>query len=303
MLLLHLNGLMNATAINPIETLRRRGTSLEAAISVALAEPTRKAVHELRSETRRIEAELDLLSHMHGLPSYRPAAAELSRRLRKLRRVAGELRDCDVQLKLLKKSECPETEEGNKRKFEHDRRSLRKCLRKDRSRIETRLRHLLEKQQPKLTRDLEDVLGALKPNESQPAPADHLLDVIERSVEQTIRFRDMDEKQLHAVRKAAKHARYQCETLPGERPAAFAKRLEELQDSGGVWHDLLVLAAKASHNLGSGRELVCHLEQQRDEQLADYLQKLQALRSRRASSRRALSSNGARKPVQNAPIR
>lgn len=297
MLLLHLIVCMETASINPIPTLRRRATCLEAAISVALGEPDRKAIHELRSETRRIEAELDLLNHVLGLSKDR--AAELRRRLRKLRRVAGEARDCDVQRKLLKKHAGSSTDDANKDQLESDIRGLRKSLKKDRKRATVRLQRLLRRQQPKLTRDLEDVLGALNPKESEPLPADPLLDGIERSVDRTLRFREMDERRLHGVRKAAKHARYQCETLPGARAAALAKQFEELQDAGGAWHDLLVLAARASEQLGADHDVARRLGCQRDQQLANYLHKLEGFRlGRLAAYSASVGQRHGRKPQE-----
>src|ERR1700744_501206 len=92
---------MALSIAKPIQTLQQLVTSLEAALSVNLADPDRKAVHELRSETRRIEAQLELLHMVRGLPPYKTEAESLLRRLARLRRLAGKVRDCDVQRKLL----------------------------------------------------------------------------------------------------------------------------------------------------------------------------------------------------------
>jgi CHAD domain-containing protein len=112
-------------AATPVEELRKQAGRLEAALSVGVATPTTKAVHELRSSTRRVEAQLELLATVKGLPPYRPAARKVSRRLEKLRRVAGRVRDCDVQDKLLKDEdhamssavEAPRTSRRARRNF------------------------------------------------------------------------------------------------------------------------------------------------------------------------------------------
>src|SRR6201996_7319703 len=86
----------------PLEQLREQAKRLEAALSVVVATPSAKAVHELRSSTRRVEAPLEPRAPIKGLPPYKAAAQKVQRRLEKLRRVAGKVRDCDVQDKLLK---------------------------------------------------------------------------------------------------------------------------------------------------------------------------------------------------------
>jgi CHAD domain-containing protein len=273
---------MDSISTNPIHTLRQRATCLEAAISVSLGDPTRKAVHELRSETRRIEALLDLLQNISGLPGYREAADPLRRRLRKLRRLAGKVRDCDVQRRLLTKETASESQVEAASDLREDRDKLRKLLKRDRIDAEVGLGRFLRRQQSKLTRALEDVFNALKPVEKNEVPAQELLERVERSVGRALRFHRLDQKRLHDVRKAAKHARYQCEALPGAGAAAFAKRLEDLQDKGGAWHDLLVLAERASKELGADHALPRALQRDRDEHLNLYLEKLEDLRHGRA---------------------
>jgi hypothetical protein len=51
--------MMTAT---PVGKLREQAKRLEAALSVGVSTPTVKAVHELRAATRRVEAQLELLS-------------------------------------------------------------------------------------------------------------------------------------------------------------------------------------------------------------------------------------------------
>lgn len=269
---------MDSTSTNPVQPLRERATCLEAAISVSLAEPTRKAVHELRSETRRIEAQLDLLRDVSGLPSYREQADALRRRLRKLRRLAGDVRDCDVQCKLLKKDDPSAAHREAEDDLQKQKDKLTKVLKQDREDAEDKLARYLRRQQPKLARSLEEVLEALKPSGDERVEVRLLLEIIERGVARSMRFRRLDEERLHDVRKAAKLARYQCEMLPGDEAAAMAKRLEDLQDEGGAWHDYLVLAERASSELGEDHSLPQMLERRREQHLNRYLKKLEALR-------------------------
>lgn len=279
-------------ATNPIRTLRQQATRLEAAIAVSAASPTRNAVHDLRSETRRIEALLELLRMMRGLPPYRTAAEKLRRRLEKLRRVAGEVRDCDVQRKLLKKPAQLDAQNEAPDELRDDKDKLRKILRRRRHRAERKLQHSLGRQGTKLARDLEAVLDAVKAHEDMDVQAEDLLKPIERRLTRISGFRQADEKRLHNLRKAAKQARYQCEALPGAHAAALAQQLEQLQDAGGTWHDLLILAEHAAEELGADHPLARVLERSRDEHLDRYLERLEAFRSRHRSAAASVPRKG-----------
>ncbi len=280
----------------PVEQLRENAKRLEAALSVGLASPTPKAVHELRSSTRRVEAQLALLSMVPGLPSWRPAADKLQRRLGKLRRVAGKVRDRDVQEKLLKEqgndmSAAPEAPSA----LDKAQNKLRKRIAKARQRSERKLLKAVERQLPKLARDTEAVLACLKPAAEEQLPVSQLLGSIESQVERMLQSRERGEDHLHDLRKAAKRARYQCESLPGPEAAGLAKRLEQLQDAGGSWHDLLDLATVCHEEFGPEHPLSRVLEHRRDEHLDDFLADLEDFRNR---SQHRQTSAAKRKPPQ-----
>lgn len=281
----------------PVEQLREQAKRLEAALSVGVATPTTKAVHELRSSTRRVEAQLELLATIKRLPSYKPAAQKVLRRLEKLRRVAGRVRDCDVQDKLLKDEdhamsssiEAPSDLTSTQEK-------LRKRIGKDRQRNERKLLAAIEQQLPKLARDTEELLAALKPAKEREVPVDDLLAAIEHKMERMLASRERGEDHLHDVRKTAKRARYQCESMPGPAAAAMAKRLEELQDAGGAWHDLLDLATVCHKKFGAEHPLSRVLEHLRDEHLDTYLANLEDFRNKHIHRQ----SGPPRKPPQRA---
>src|SRR5580658_3292585 len=135
----------------PVEQLREQARRLEAALSVGVATPTTKAVHNLRSSTRRVEAQLELLATIKGLPPYKAAAKKVHRRLEKLRRVAGKVRDCDVQDKLLKDEDhamSSAVEAPSDLKSAQDK--LHKRITRNRQRREGKLVATLEQQLPKL---------------------------------------------------------------------------------------------------------------------------------------------------------
>ena len=282
----------------PVEQLREQARRLEAALSVGLANPTTKAVHDLRSAARRVEAQLSLLAMVHGLPAYKPAAKKLQSRLDKLRRVAGYVRDCDVQEKLLEDgdhlmSSAVEAPVGLDKAQE----KLRKKVDKARQSGEKDLLAAIEKQLPKLARDTEAVLKCLKSAEDHQVPVTGLLSSIKLQMTRLLRSHERGEDHLHDIRKAAKRARYQCETMSGSQAAAMAKRLEELQDAGGAWHDLLDLATVCHKEFGAEHPLSRVLEHLRDERLDKYLANLEDFRSKHMHHESAAAQ---RKPPQRA---
>jgi CHAD domain-containing protein len=280
-----------------MEQLREQAKRLEAALSVGVAQPTTKAVHELRSSTRRVEAQLELLKMIKGLPPYKSKAEKVYRRLEKLRRLAGKVRDCDVQDKLLKDenhamSSAIEAPSDIARTQEE----LRKDIAKVRQRNERKLIAAIEKQLPRLARNTEELLSALKPAKDLKVHVGPLLDGVVGKMERMLRSREHGEEHLHDLRKAAKRARYQCESLPGPQAAAMATRLEELQDAGGAWHDLLDLATVCHKNLGTEHPLSRLLEHLRDERLDIYLSNLEDFRSKHITSKRKPPQRAEPKP-------
>lgn len=281
---------------SPIGQLREQAKRLEAALTVGVATPTTKAVHELRSATRRLEAQIDLLKIVHGLPAYKPEARKLLRRLDRLRRKAGRVRDCDVQARLL-------TDEAHEiasaieapADLEETRTTLTQRLEKERQRQEKRLIAEVERQLPKLARDTEKLLEVLKAEEARKVPVTDLLGPVSRQVDRLLRSRKHGEEHLHDLRKAAKRARYQCEGMPGAQAAAMAKRFEELQDAGGSWHDMLDLATTCHEEFGAEHPLSRVLEHLRDARLDRYLANIDDLRNGQADR-----ASTKRKPPQGA---
>lgn len=272
---------MPTATATPVEQLRDTARRLEAALTVGLATPSAKAVHELRSSTRRVEAQLDLLALITGLPAYKPAAAKVLRRLTTLRRKAGRVRDRDVQDKLLEDQDhrlrsAAEAPAG----LDKAQATLRKRIAKARQRSERRLLAEIDRQLPKLGRDTERLLKALKPARDRQVSVPPLLDRITRRIEPLLLSEQHGEDHLHEIRKAAKRARYQCEAMPGPEAAALGRRLESLQDAGGSWHDLLDLATLCHRELGPEHPLARVLEHLRDEHLDRYLANLEDFRTR-----------------------
>jgi CHAD domain-containing protein len=157
---------------------------------------------------------------------------------------------------------------------------LRNRITKTRQRRERKLLASIEQQLPKLARDTEELLAAFKPANDLKVPVNDLLASIEHNMERMLRSRERGEDHLHDLRKAAKRARYQCESMPGPAAATLAKRLEDLQDAGGAWHDLLDLAITCHKEFGPEHPLSRVLEHLRDEHLDRYLANLEDFRTK-----------------------
>src|SRR5579862_3826645 len=97
------------SSAHPIETLRSQSLRLKDALATCLSEPTIAAVHRLRTTIRRVEAQTKLLTQLRGLPPHDRESRTLLKRLKKLRRLAGKVRDLDVQLDLIAAQSTPET--------------------------------------------------------------------------------------------------------------------------------------------------------------------------------------------------
>ncbi|MBS1800371.1 MAG: CHAD domain-containing protein [Acidobacteria bacterium] len=242
----------------PVRTLREHVSALEAAMMICLARPKPRAVHRLRTTTRRIEGQFALLGIVRDVPLYDEHLAKTRRSLGKIRRAAGSVRDLDVQQELIGSVASTSRSES----LQHDAARLRTDIGEMRKDHAARLQKLLHRRAAGLTARLENLLETLEPVESSAlAPAE--LATLARGWFQrnapaapTGSSGD-DPEYLHAVRKTAKLARYIAENAP--RGAAVARELarsfEELQQAGGEWHDWLVLAALADKRLGTASPL------------------------------------------------
>ena len=234
------------TSIRPIETLREQITKLEATITVCLADPGTKAVHKLRTTTRRVEAMLVLLDLLPDLPPHRNPEKKARRSLRKLRQAAGNARDLDVQISLIKEKSSAPTKNAS----DH----LSSILAEQRAQAEADLAHVLNKHQARLTRALEALLEALEPAKARVLTATQLAALAQGWFTNALprRIDPDDADQLHTIRKHAKLTRYIAETAPktARTPRKLAAAFESLQEAGGEWHDWLILSDIADNEFG-----------------------------------------------------
>ena len=257
---------ISTQSAKPLEVLRQQITTLEAAITLALGDPTGKSVHLLRTSSRRIEAQLALLNLLARDSTTRPFRKS-ARRLRQLRRAASQVRDLDVATRLLEDPAALQTANSRQgaeedlaftaslhRHLVRDANALRKSLRHQRSAAANLLVAHLHHHGPALARSLEASLKSLAISEETSSlsisPA-RLAALTEDWVRRELPAEpdpDPTPKTLHGIRKVAKLARYMAESTPATVP--LARTFEKLQETGGTWHDYLYIRGLARKELG-----------------------------------------------------
>lgn len=248
-----------SAAAQPLQVLRDQATTLEASILECLAKPAKRAVHKLRTSTRRIEAQLELLAMLPGLPPHRKPRQKIQRLLKMLRRAAGAVRDQDVQIDLIAGIESPKNGRKNDG-VRKEARELRRYLKSDRDKHAQELVELLKQEKEDLPIVFRDLNTALKPVRSLSISESELTSLVltwykRRSPAAPPATDDVE--LLHNMRKQAKLARYLAESAPEDASKAhrLAAKFEALQEAGGEWHDWLLLCQIAHKQLGESAEL------------------------------------------------
>ncbi|WP_348267959.1 CHAD domain-containing protein [Edaphobacter paludis] len=256
---------MAVRAAHPVRTLRDLVATLEAAITLVRTNAKSKPVHDLRTTTRRIEAQLELLALLPDLPEHRKPAKKARKLLRKLRRAAGRVRDLDVQRGLIRSK----SDEAHK---------LRSLFKQQRGQAVERLLDIVHKHQSKLDRHLKALLEMLTSAQSLAIPAEHLIQLtLDWYAHQTSAPIHRNHRQLHDIRKAAKLARYIIESAGSASTRHLALTFESLQKSGGDWHDWHTLSRIARRELSSSSSLTQSFTHRREKSLAEYQSQLKAL--------------------------
>jgi CHAD domain-containing protein len=269
---------LDGEMICPTFVLREQVTAFEAAMAIVLAGPEKKAVHKLRASTRRVEAQLLLLSLMgHGEKTFGKPYRKL---LKEVRRACGRARDCDVELDLLDELVAGLVA-GESDELRAQVETLRLTLIAKRERRANELTKDLQGHARKLPARLEALLKALKPAEDERLEPARLEELTRQwyadnaDPEANVGSEDSGEEALHEVRKRAKLARFLLES-GGGRMSKQAREFESVQDCGGIWHDLLTLTANAVKRLGKKAELTQLLEARESIALAVFRAKLKA---------------------------
>lgn len=198
------------------------------------AKPAPETVHKFRTIARRAEVLLDEAN---------TKSSHNSKKLRKLlaglRKKAGNMRDLDVQIALLRNLKIPES-------AKHKTQLLR-TLSEERERREKKLATAFDKQ---TIRELRKRLERASGDFAMPAtPPLHLAIAVLSPLAHDAM--PLTEKTLHGYRIAGKRARYLAE-LDDKNPAArrLVEYLKRMQDVIGDWHDWLKLTQRAEELLG-----------------------------------------------------
>jgi CHAD domain-containing protein len=198
------------------------------------------AVHDLRVETRRVLALLDLLEALHPSISTLKLAKSFKQRLE----VFGDLRDTQVQLRLLKPrwDDFPEAH------------GLKTFLQRREKKIIARLADEIKATRyARLNRRLKEIekslraraRGPVRTTGATPAAA-ALRKPFARVLALRRQVRPSDAATIHELRVAFKRFRYMSELLQPLLPKLTAKRLDRMkdwQDAAGEIQDLEVLLA------------------------------------------------------------
>ena len=255
----------------PGETLREQCGALEDAIALILVKPRKEPVHKLRTATRRIEAQLEMLCLLEPTTKQLTGITASGRKIRKLldavRKAAGKVRDCDVQRLILKDA----MRESDKKRFQDEVRDLRGTLKAQRDKEAETLLAELNGHAHKLPRQLERFLKQLEPADDLTVPSDRMSALIQGWYQEHEAGSAGSAGALHETRKAAKLARYMAESA-GLVPLAAG--FENIQQVGGSWHDALTLRKTACKHLGKKSELVAVLSSMEEASLSDFKQTL-----------------------------
>lgn len=250
------------------------------------------AVHDIRTGTRRIEAQLDTLLRDAPAENVADAVVAWQRLLKKIRRAAAPARDLDVHRKILEKLV---RREGVAEEQEDPRVA---AVRQQADDLDAWLWHVrteragkLQKQAAKWSAALEEDWKefqnavALVPKEraSRENKAQRAVRfALEAFARLSFQMQQLHAENLHDFRKEAKKARYMAESGgDDEYASAVGKALKKLQDEIGDWHDWLMLAEEAESVLGEqGRELISMIEVERDSRYASAIATTEKLRGR-----------------------
>ena len=196
-------------------------------------------VHLIRTTSRRLEALLETL----GEESDRKQR-KLQKRLKRLRRGAGAVRDIDVQIVALRKLKIGREQERKTR--------LMQALNERRTEREQELAEALadkdaQKVRKALHRWAEEISSA-KPAEgaAEKRECDEVATSLRMFATLARKVRSLTPDNLHAYRTRCKRIRYVAE-MAGNTPEAkrVIEPLKRIQDAVGDWHDWLTLTETA----------------------------------------------------------
>jgi CHAD domain-containing protein len=232
----------------PVVTFLHYSATLKAAMEECAEKPKPKAVHQLRSSTRRMEAVLELLATSADQSGSRKEEKSFRKYLRKIRRAAGKVRDLDVHLELL----------AAYKNFP-DAAILQRDLDAVRKRSGKKLQRRLLKDEREIERAMNGLEAALAPSADLNLSGGNLAQAAQDWLMAAIDgLSPQEDDDLHSIRKACKTARYIAEigTETSQAAAKLANRFEDIQQATGAWHDCLLLLNEAHASLPENSPLI-----------------------------------------------
>jgi CHAD domain-containing protein len=227
----------------PIRTLRRF-------LEKAPRRPGIEQIHDLRTSSRRFEAEVDTF----GLSS-RPNERRLLPDLRRIRKRAGKIRDLDVLTGYLLRLDVNGEQDCIVELLETFGMNRAKHLKE--------LRKLVLNCRPQLRRRLKRSSSKLEKlvKETQERPGESMSRCARETTAQTLRLAEklktparLNKANLHPYRLKLKALLYVLQLADRAGEQEFVDKLQEVKDAIGEWHDWKELAAIASQILDHGPE-------------------------------------------------
>ena len=240
------------------------------AVITCRVDSNKRAVHAVRTRTRRLEALLRKVLEDHpGAAGLHHEARKTLRQLKRIRKMAGPVRDLNVHRKLAK--------ELKDKMLSHKSAAFREHLLREYKRLDHQLRQncrqraiVLRKGLMKFELSLERALERTGNKIAGltadfPTPLSTARRWVRRS---SFQLGWLNEENLHEYRKQTKAARYVAELQETSRAAQhLAKQLNHLQEAIGKWHDWKLLLQRAKDCLGKDAPAVVVLTKKRDRAL------------------------------------
>jgi len=254
--------------VEPGKIFERLLSEFFAALEACGVRPEPKAVHRLRTTSRRLEALLTTAKRR------RNGGAKLARKIDKalkalkpVRGAAGPVRDMDVQMGLLEglvKTAGMGLPEADRNALEADGEKFQTRLKRCRNGAAKELRDVIENVEMKELQRLSPLQTELSELKWTSLLKDAM--TIER---QSARGLDVnDPERLHAYRKRSKFSRYLAEMEDGSAEAMeFGKRMKGVLDAIGGWHDWMLLTQLAKKTVGKSSGLAKAVKQERESAL------------------------------------